>query len=160
MSVQKTYGIYIKGAYAGQQAGMAQSSSVISSRKLLSATKAGAAVKFVGENVDKGAVAGVVGGIVFRQNAHEAAARPAAIVDAVTYDAGTVVAICEEGKIVIAYTSAITGDRIYAHPANGTFSGTATGGHVAALNVAVDRVLPDLFAEVYISKANLFAAAP
>ena len=160
MSVQKTYSQYVNGAYAGQQAGLAQSSSVISSRKLVSATKAGSAVKFVGENVDKGAAAGVVAGIVFRQNAHEASARPAAIVDAVTYEAGTVVAICEEGKIVVAYTGAITGDRIYAHPANGTFSGTTAGGHVAALNVVVDRVLLNQFAEVYISKANLFAAAP
>lgn len=154
------YSQFIKGAYAGQQAGLAQSSSVITSRKLLSATKAGAAVKFAGEDVEKGTAASLVAGIVFRQNAHEASTRPAQQVDAITYDAGTVVAICEEGKIVVAYTGAITGDRIYAHPTNGTFSGTATGGHTAVLNVQVDRVLPDLFAEVYISKAPIFAAAP
>ena len=157
MPVQ-SYTQFIKGAYAGQQAGLAQSSSVITSRKTLAVVKAGAAVKFSGEDVTNGSVAGLVGGIVFRQNAHEAATRPAHEVDAISYDIGTVVAIAEEGKIIVAYTTAITGDRIYVHPTNGTFSGTAVGGHVAATNVVVDRVLPDNLAEVFISKAPIFAA--
>lgn len=157
---KQDYSQFIKGAYAGQQAGLAQSSSVISSRKTLATVKAGAAVQFSGEDVTNGATAGLVGGIVFRQNAHEAAARPAQIVGSVSYPAGTVVAICEEGKVVIAYTGAITGDRIYAHPTNGTWSGEAVGGHEAVLNVAVDRLVETGFAEVYISKAPIYAAAP
>lgn len=157
---KQDYSQFIKGAYAGQQAGLAQSSSVISSRKATTLVKAGFAVKAAGEDVASGATAGFVFGIVFRQNAHEAANRPAQVVDNISYPIGTVVGVCEEGKMVVGVLAPVTGDKIYVHLTNGTFSGTTAGSHVAATNVIVDRILPDGLCEVYISKAPLIAAAP
>lgn len=155
---KQTYTQFTKGAYAGQQAGLAQSSSVISSRKTLATTKAGSAVKFSGEDVTPGATSGFVSGIVFRQNAHEAAKRPAQEVASISYATNTVLSICEEGKMVVAYTGTITGDKIFVNDTTGAFAGAAGAGLTSCLNVQVDRVLPDNFAEVYISKAPIFAA--